>query len=74
MQSLYFVTTSLNAPGLQVTAKSLSEVARRTREQASGAEAASEEASQSVRAVATAAEQLSLSIDEISAQIGQTSS
>jgi len=58
---------------LQATAQTMVGLADRTREQATSAASASEEADANVQAVATAAEEMSASIDEISRQVANSS-
>ena len=58
---------------LQTTAQAMVGLADRTREQATSAASASEEADTNVQAVATAAEEMAVSIDEISRQVANSS-
>ena len=61
-----------NADNMQETAKTLTGIADETSGQAAGAKLASEEASTNVQTVASAAEELAASIEEISRQVTTT--
>ncbi|WP_102869035.1 methyl-accepting chemotaxis protein [Pseudovibrio exalbescens] len=65
-------TVSQNSLELEETAKVLTGIAESTSERTTMAAASSEEASTNVQTVASAAEELAASIDEISRQVGHT--
>ncbi|OKL42390.1 methyl-accepting chemotaxis protein [Pseudovibrio exalbescens] len=65
-------TVSQNSLELEETAKVLTGIAESTSERTTTAAASSEEASTNVQTVASAAEELAASIDEISRQVGHT--
>lgn len=64
-------TVSASATEMHATAESMSDTARQTADLATGAAAASTQATANVQTVASAAEELSASISEIGHQVGQ---